>query len=107
MLAATDLVFAFEDAGSKELVAFCRVLTDKVYRAHLFDVIVKESHRGQGLGQAIVDAVLAHPVLSRVEKILLSCRTELVPFYERWGFTAELGADIHFMGISGPAAGAT
>jgi len=58
---------------------------------------VKESHRGQGLGRAIMDAVTNHPVLGRIEKLYLSCRTELVPFYGEWGFTAELGKDIHFM----------
>lgn len=97
MLAGTGMVIALEDSETGELVAFSRVLTDGVYRAHLFDVIVKESHRGRGLGQAVIDAVLEHPVLSRVEKIILSCRTELVPFYERWGFTTDLGKGIHFM----------
>ncbi len=97
MLAGTDLVFAFEDAESGELVAFARVLTDGVYRAHLFDVLVKESHRGQGLGRAMMDAVTNHPALGKIEKLYLSCRTELVPFYEEWGFTTDLGKDIHFM----------
>jgi len=97
MLAGTDILIALEDPESGELVAFARVLTDGVYRAHLFDVIVKESHRGQGLGRAIVDAVVAHPVLSSVEKIILSCKPELVPFYERWGFSTELGGDQRFM----------
>ncbi|MCI0403155.1 MAG: GNAT family N-acetyltransferase [Acidobacteria bacterium] len=106
MLTATDFVFAFEDEQSGELVAFCRVLTDTVYRAHLFDVIVKESHRGQGLGQGLMDAVVAHPVLGRVEKVILSCRTELVPFYAGWGFTTELGPDIHFMVRPGTGVGA-
>lgn len=97
MLAGTDILIALEDPESGELVAFARVLTDGVYRAHLFDVIVKESHRGQGLGRAIVDAVVAHPALSSVEKIILSCKPELVPFYERWGFLTELGGDQRFM----------
>ena len=97
MLAGTDILIALEDPESGELVAFARVLTDGVYRAHLFDVIVKESHRGQGLGRAIVDAVVAHPVLSSVEKIILSCKPELVPFYERWGFSTDLGGDQRFM----------
>jgi len=43
MLAGTSVVFAFVDTESGELAAFCRALTDGVYRAHLFDVIVKES----------------------------------------------------------------
>ena len=97
MLAGTGVIIALEDSETGELVAFARVLTDNVYRAHLFDVIVKESYRGQSLGKIIVDAVVSHPVVGKVEKIILSCRTELVPFYERWGFTTELGPDIHFM----------
>ena len=97
MVAGTGVVLAFEDPETGELAAFCRVLTDGIYRAHLFDVIVKESYRGQGLGRALIDAVVAHPVLSRVEKIILSCNPELVPFYERWGFSTELGGDQRFM----------
>ncbi len=104
MLASTGVIIALEDSETGELVAFARVLTDSVYRAHLFDVIVRESHRGQGLGKMIVDAVVNHPVIGQVEKIILSCRTELVPFYERWGFTTELGPDIHVMVRSGPSA---
>ncbi|HSC77834.1 MAG TPA: GNAT family N-acetyltransferase [Candidatus Acidoferrales bacterium] len=97
MLASGGVIIALEDSATGELAAFARVLTDNVYRAHLFDVIVCESHRGQGLGKMIVDAVVNHPVIGKVEKIILSCRTELVPFYERWGFTTELGPDIHVM----------
>jgi GNAT superfamily N-acetyltransferase len=106
MLAGTGVIIALEDSETRQLVAFARVLTDNVYRAHLFDVIVRESHRGQGLGKRIVDAVVNHPVIGKVEKIILSCRTELVPFYERWGFTTELGPDIHVMVRPGPTAGA-
>lgn len=97
MLAGTGVIIGLEDSETGELVAFARVLTDNVYRAHLFDVIVRDSRRGQGLGKAIVDAVINHPVVGKVEKIILSCRTELVPFYERLGFTTELGSDIHVM----------
>lgn len=104
MLAGTDVIIALEDSETGELVAFARVLTDNVYRAHLFDVIVRDSHRGQGLGKAIVDAVVDHPVIGNVEKIILSCKSELVPFYRQWGFTTELGADVHVMVRTPPSA---
>jgi len=97
MLAGTDFVFAFEDADSKELVAFARVLTDTVYRAYLFDVIVKESQRGQGLGRAVVEAVVKHPTLATVEKLFLWCRPELVPFYEEFGFVIDSRPNLHIM----------
>lgn len=40
MLAGSDLVIALVDEATDRLVAFARVLTDFVYRAAVFDVIV-------------------------------------------------------------------
>ncbi len=40
MLAHTDLVFALVDTDSDRLVGLARVLTDTIYRASVFDVIV-------------------------------------------------------------------
>ena len=70
------------------LVAFARVLTDRVFRAFIFDVIVATEHRGAGLGHRLMEELLRHPNLSGVELIELYCRPELVPFYERLGFTS-------------------
>jgi len=94
MLDATDETIAFAAAG--RLVAFARILTDYVYKALVFDVIVDPAHRGTGAGRMLVEAMLDHPRLRSVEHIELYCRPEHVPFYERWGFSAELGA-LHFM----------
>ena len=96
MLAATNVTIACEDTASGQLIAFSRVLTDTVYRAHLFDVIVAKGYRGQGLGGRLVESVLEHPRV-RVERIWLSCRPELVPFYEKWGFSTPAGPDSQFM----------
>ena len=91
MLAECDLLFAFADGETGELVGFARVLTDFVYRAYLFDVIVKASHRGRGVGEALMEAVVRHPRLQNVDTLELWCRPELVPFYEKWGFGTDLG----------------
>ncbi len=96
MLEHTDLIVAFCDSASERLAAFSRVLTDYVYKALIFDVIVETSSRGAGLGKALLDAIVQHPTLRLVRHLELYCRPELVPFYERWGFTADLGA-FHFM----------
>lgn len=86
----SDLVFAFCDSDAGSLVAFARVLTDYVYKALVFDVIVAPSHRSLGLGRMLLDAVTTHPALLFVEHIELYCRAEMVPFYEKWEFTARL-----------------
>lgn len=90
MLAASDIVIGLIDESDR-LIAFTRVLTDFVYRAVIFDVIVKPTHRSQGLGKQLLDIVIHHPQLQSVEYLGLFCLPDMVPFYERWGFTTEHG----------------
>ncbi len=87
MLAASDVVVALVDQDDR-LAAFTRVLTDFVYRATIYDVIVNPIYRQKGLGKRIMDDILNHPKLSQVEHVALFCLPEMMPFYERWGFTA-------------------
>lgn len=93
MIANTDLIFAAVDRGGT-LVGFCRVMTDFVYRATLFDVIVSPHVRGGGVGKLLIDAVVNHPKLRGVEAIDLSCKPEMAPFYEKWGFDTDLSGTI-------------
>ena len=90
MLASTDLVVGLVDDGGR-LIAFARVLTDETYVALLLDVIVAESRRGESLGRALIDAVLSQPRLGPVNSIEVVCQPDLVAFYERWGFTTDVG----------------
>lgn len=84
-LAATDEAVALRDEESGELVAATRVLTDYTYYAMVFDVIVHEARRGEGLGEELLAAVVAHPPLADVHLSLLA-REGLVEFYESCGF---------------------
>ena len=86
----SDLICAYCDAPTGRLAAFARVLTDYVYKAVIFDVIVDRPHRRLGLGRKLLEAVTFQPALLFVEHIELYCRPELVPFYRRWGFAADL-----------------
>lgn len=71
-----------------ELVGFTRVISDLTFRATIWDVIVRASHRGQGIGGALVERVLEHPDLRTVSTFLLLTRDKH-SFYERLGFTRE------------------
>ncbi|MEA5531071.1 GNAT family N-acetyltransferase [Dolichospermum sp. UHCC 0684] len=86
MLAASDIIIALVNE-EKELIAFCRVLTDFVYRGVLYDVIVKPSYRKMGFGAKLLDEVVNHPQLKEVENMALFCLPEMIPFYQQWGFT--------------------
>ena len=60
MLQRGSLVFALYDASSGDLLAFARVLTDHIFKALIFDVIVHPAHRARGLGRTIIRHVLEH-----------------------------------------------
>ena len=87
MLRHSDFLFGYAKADGK-LVAFARVLTDRLYRTLLLDVVIEPAYRRKGVGERLIKDVLAHPVLSKVESTVLFCRPELVAFYERCGFSA-------------------
>ena len=90
MLAGTDVIIGLVDECDR-LIGITRVLTDFVYRAMIFDVIIKPTHRKMGLGAKLMDAVLNHPKLQTVENFALNCLPNMIPFYERWGFSDEVG----------------
>jgi predicted N-acetyltransferase YhbS len=90
MLAASDIIIGLVDECDR-LIAFTRVLTDFIYRATVYDVIVKPSHRNMGLGSKLIELVINHPKLSSVEVLAIYCLPEMMSFYERWGFTADVG----------------
>ncbi len=86
----SNLIFAFCDSQTGRLAAFARVLTDYVYKAVIFDVIVDRPYRAAGVGRLLLEAITSHPALLFVEHMELYCRPELVSFYRKWGFTADL-----------------
>jgi len=90
MLDGTEVVLGLVDRDDR-LVGFTRVLSDGVYKALIFDVIVAPECRDRKLGRVLMDAVVNHPKLKNVQHLELYCLPELEPFYERWGFTSELG----------------
>jgi len=96
MLQHTDLVVGVCTEPSDQLVGFTRVLTDRVYKALIFDVIVAQAHRGTGLGRRLVQYVIDHPMLAEVKHVELYCKPEMIPFYEHWGFSKP-GADVNFL----------
>jgi predicted GNAT family N-acyltransferase len=84
------------ESGTRRLVAFARVLTDFIYKATIYDVIVDGKLRGRGFGRILVDAILMHPELQNVCDIELYTRAEMIPFYAKWGFSADL-LEVRFM----------
>jgi len=90
MLDHTDFIFGFCEANSGQLIAFARVLSDRIYKALILDVIVDRDHRERRLGTALMQRILDHPELRSVKHFELYCLPEREAFYEKLGFTANL-----------------
>jgi ribosomal protein S18 acetylase RimI-like enzyme len=67
------------------LIGFARATSDGIYRATIWDVVVDPDYQRLGLGRKLVETVLAHSSMMRVERIYLTT-THQQSFYERLGF---------------------
>lgn len=81
----SSLIFGIVDKDDN-LVAFCRVISDFIFKAFIFDVIVDKNHRGKGFGDMLINTVINHPKLVDVESIELYCLPQMEVFYAKYGF---------------------
>lgn len=72
----------------RRMVGFTRVISDLTYRATIWDVIVRPSHQGRGIGKLLMQQVLEHPDLQTVTNFVLLTKDQHA-FYERLGFRKE------------------
>ena len=82
-IANSDPVIAVWDG--KQLIGFARATSDCVYRATIWDVVIQQEYRGTGLGSKLVETLLSHPRMNRVESVYLMT-THQQKFYEKIGF---------------------
>ncbi|MGF1734209.1 GNAT family N-acetyltransferase [Photobacterium satsumensis] len=74
-----------------QLVGFVRVLSDFVFKALIFDVIVCSTYRGTGLGKKLMQQVETHDGLKKIKHFELYCLPEMESYYNSLGFSAEVG----------------
>lgn len=89
---AEDLKIAIENSNpvisawdGDRLIGFARATSDGIYRATIWDVVVHPDYQGAGLGRKLVQTVLSHPHVSKVERLYLMT-TNQQEFYKRIGF---------------------
>lgn len=70
---------------SERLIGFARATSDGIYRGTIWDVVIHPDYQGAGLGSKLVETVLSHPRMNRVERVYLMT-THQQRFYERIGF---------------------
>ncbi|MEM7555827.1 MAG: GNAT family N-acetyltransferase [Cyanobacteria bacterium P01_A01_bin.84] len=70
---------------NNQLIGFARATSDGIYRASIWDVVIHPEYRGTGLGSKLVETVLTHPLMYKVERVYLMT-THQQRFYEKIGF---------------------
>jgi predicted GNAT family N-acyltransferase len=75
------------------LIGFTRILSDFIYKAFIFDVMVSAEHRGHGLGQNLIHLVKNHEKLQNVKHFELYCSPDMEAFYSSLGFSTDVGGN--------------
>lgn len=86
MVAHSSLTIALAEQQTGRIVGFARTLTDFVFRATIYDVMVDTNYQGRGLGRQLLNTLCEHPRLQNVSLIYLACEPALFSFYRQWGF---------------------
>jgi N-acetylglutamate synthase-like GNAT family acetyltransferase len=82
-IANSDPVISVWDG--ERMIGFARATSDGIYRGTIWDVVIHPDYQGAGLGRKLVQTVLSHPRMSRVERVYLMT-TRQQKFYEHIGF---------------------
>jgi GNAT superfamily N-acetyltransferase len=67
-------------------IGFARAVTDLATFAWLADVFIADEERGSGYGKKLVAAIVAHPGLQGLRRVMLGTR-DAHTLYEQFGFT--------------------
>ena len=84
---AIEKSLCFSVLQGDSLIGFARFITDYAVFGYLEDVIIDADFRGQGLGQWLLDCMLAHPTISSLKKLMLATK-DAHGLYEKCGFTS-------------------
>jgi len=76
---------------NENLQGFARVLTDFIFKALIFDLIVSPEYRNKGIGKQLLQFIKNHPNLNKVQHLELYCLPEMFSFYKKFGFTDDVG----------------
>ena len=82
-LASSDVIVSIW--VGKEIVGFGRALSDGIYRAVLWDIVIDNSHQGKGYGKIIVQSLLDSSKVKHAKKIYLMTTNKKL-FYSQLNF---------------------
>jgi len=74
---------------NKQLIGFTRAISDQVYNATLWDVVIHPDFQSQGLGKALIQYTLEKLRQQNIENITLFAGSKAVNFYHHLGFITD------------------
>ncbi|EGT42323.1 hypothetical protein CAEBREN_11110 [Caenorhabditis brenneri] len=92
-------IVVLEQIGSSKIVGAATLLIEFKYiheagqRGRIEDVVVDAAMRGKKVGVLLNEVLVDMAKLIGVYKLSLECKTELIPFYEKFGYSKNL----HFL----------
>jgi GNAT superfamily N-acetyltransferase len=84
----------------RQQVGFARAITDFAAFAYIADVFVVPEHRGRGISKMLMRAILEHPELQGLRRLLLTTR-DAHGLYTQFGFQP-LDHPEHFLTVHKP-----
>uniref|UniRef100_A0A1I7U3N9 glucosamine-phosphate N-acetyltransferase n=1 Tax=Caenorhabditis tropicalis TaxID=1561998 RepID=A0A1I7U3N9_9PELO len=94
--AESYFIVILEDIASSKIIGAASLVTETKYnlncelRGRVEDVVVDESQRGKKLGVLLNKILVEMAKKLGVFKLSLECKTELIPFYEKFGYKESL-----------------
>jgi glucosamine-phosphate N-acetyltransferase len=73
--------------GSGTLLIENKIIHNMGKVAHIEDIVIDSTIRGQGLGKKMIDYLITKAKELQVYKIILNCADHNILFYEKCGFT--------------------
>lgn len=81
-----SLCFGVYEKKSNILLGFGRIITDYTTYAYVCDVVINKKHRGKGLANSLIKAMLEYPELKGLKTWSLRITSESERIYKKYGF---------------------
>lgn len=82
---------AIVEKPTEKLIGYARILTDEIKYAYIFDVMIAKQYRKKGLGKILMKSIIKHPKLHRIKYFELTCKPDMISFYEKFNFNYDFG----------------